>query len=96
VKQVPLPYPGLLIFGLRPPFLFQYGYFPLLPRFGVSLLGILAGQVLYPGGARRFELPAWGEQAGIKQLGWLGRHSLAIYLVHQPILFGIFFLISVF
>jgi uncharacterized membrane protein len=94
LNGVPVTYPWLLVFGLRPPTLFQFDYFPLLPWFGVSLLGVLAGQVLYPGGVRRFELPAWGERAGVKQLGWLGRHSLAIYLIHQPILFGIFFLIG--
>ncbi len=96
LNQVPVTHPWLLIFGLRPPTLFQFDYFPLLPWFGVSLLGVLVGQVLYPGGARRFKLPAWGEQAGIKQVGWLGRHSLAVYLIHQPVLFGIFFLIGVF
>ena len=96
LNRVPVTYPWLVIFGLRPPTLFQFDYFPLLPWFGVCLLGVLAGQVLYPGGVRRFELPAWGERAGIKQLSWLGRHSLAIYLIHQPILFGIFYLISIF
>jgi len=96
LNQVPVTYPWLLIFGLRPPTLFQFDYFPLLPWFGVSLLGVLAGQVLYPDGVRRFELPAWGEQPGIKQLSWLGRHSLAVYLIHQPILFGVFYLISIF
>jgi len=95
LNQVPVTHPWFLIFGLRPPPLFQFDYFPLLPWFGVALLGVLVGQVLYPAGVRRFELPAWGEQAGIKQLGWLGRHSLAIYLIHQPILFGIFYLISI-
>jgi uncharacterized membrane protein len=94
LNRVPVTHPWLLIFGLRPPALFQFDYFPLLPWFGVSLLGVLAGQVLYPGGVRRFELPAWGEQASIKQVGWLGRHSLAVYLIHQPILFGVFFLIG--
>ena len=75
--------------GLKPPMLLQLDYFPLLPWFGVALLGVFISQNLYPGGTRRFNLPAWAGQSGIKQLVWLGRHSLAIYLIHQPILMAI-------
>ena len=75
--------------------LYQADYFPLLPWFGIVLLGIFVGQLLYPGGARRFNLPNLGGGSGMKELVWLGRHSLIIYLIHQPFLFAILNLINV-
>ena len=89
LNSLPATHPWLLWLGLRPPALYQLDYFPLLPWFGVVLLGMAAAQVLYPGGARRFAAPEWGEQPGIRQLVWLGQRSLLIYLLHQPVLFGL-------
>ncbi len=64
-------------------------YYPLLPWFGVVLLGIFFGGTLYPGGARIFPLEDLGDTALVRGLRFLGRHSLPIYLVHQPILLGV-------
>jgi uncharacterized membrane protein len=86
--QLTVTHPWLLLLGLRPPTLFQLDYFPLLPWFGVVLLGIFIGQSLYRGGARRFSTPSGNTWPGIRELVWLGHRSLAIYLVHQPLLFA--------
>jgi uncharacterized membrane protein len=59
-------------------------YVPLFPWFGVVLLGMAAaGPILSL--AARLSLPAKGIWAGLL---WLGRRSLIIYLLHQPILYG--------
>lgn len=92
LSRQPVSHPWLLWLGLKPATLFQLDYFPLLPWFGVALLGVFLGQRLYPGGRRRVDLPAWGGRPGIKGLVWLGRHSLAVYLLHQPILFALLYL----
>lgn len=63
-------------------------YVPLFPWTGVMLLGMAAAHVLQRRDYRALtvfaRLPA--------MLGGLGRHSLAIYLVHQPLLFGLLYL----
>jgi len=57
-------------------------YFPLLPWFFLFLTGSWLGQFKEsaPGWLRRLKLPL---------LNWLGRHSLMVYLVHQPVLVAI-------
>jgi uncharacterized membrane protein len=89
LNTIPVTQLWLLWLGLRPPRFHQLDWFPLLPWFGLVLIGVAIGTYLYPGGRRRFDLPAWDAQPGIIQLAWLGRHSLLIYLVHQPILLGL-------
>ena len=62
-------------------------WYPLLPWIGASLVGVAIGAVLYPDGERG----PWLRQLvraprGTAIAGALGRHSLPIYLVHQPVL----------
>jgi uncharacterized membrane protein len=60
-------------------------YVPLLPWFGVVLLGIFAGP------AMRRLARRWQPPSAASPLDWLafaGRHSLLIYLLHQPMLMG--------
>lgn len=65
-------------------------YVPLLPWFGVVLVGIFIGDVLLRDG--RLEklsrvLPAASTPVNLLALS--GRHSLLIYLLHQPLLFAV-------
>jgi uncharacterized membrane protein len=88
IKRVRVSYPWLLWLGLKPPELYQLDYFPLLPWFGVALLGVFVGQLFYPNGRQRFNLSQPAHSSPMSLLSWLGRHSLIIYLVHQPLLFA--------
>lgn len=63
-------------------------YVPMLPWMGVVLLGIAGAH-----GVKRMGwlggMDAWmGEGRVVRMLVLAGRHSLIIYLVHQPLLFG--------
>ena len=64
-------------------------YYPLLPWFGVALLGVATGKWLYPNGQRQFALPDVGNFILFRVLRFLGRHSLIVYLLHQPILIAL-------
>ena len=73
--------PWLLPFGITPPVFTTLDYYPLFPWYGLFAAGHLAGRVLYA--ARRSLLP---QPPGCSRFLWLGRHTLAIYLLHQPLL----------
>jgi uncharacterized membrane protein len=62
-------------------------YVPLFPWFGVFLVGAAVGVTLTRGDRPR-GIEAWTPSPAFAWLPWLGRHSLAIYLVHQPLLLG--------
>lgn len=63
-------------------------YFPLLPWFFLFLVGtVLGGWCLEHRDNRLLTMPL------PKALIWPGRHSLVIYVLHQPVLYGISYLI---
>lgn len=70
--------------GFPPPSFFSTDYFPLLPWLFLFLTGYFLYHALGEGAFKR------ALHRGIAPLGFLGRHSLVIYLLHQPILYGIF------
>jgi uncharacterized membrane protein len=64
-------------------------YVPLFPWAGVVLVGLYVGHQLMSG---RFA--AWRSWVSAPRwLPWLGRHSLIIYMIHQPILLGLLWLV---
>ncbi len=87
--------PWLIWLGVRQLGRHMVDYYPIFPWFGPALLGVFAGLTLYPGGAPRFTLPDLSGAAPVRGLSFLGRHSLVIYLVHQPIMLAILILLGV-
>ncbi|CAD5244144.1 heparan-alpha-glucosaminide N-acetyltransferase [Thermococcus camini] len=82
----------LLPLGITPENYFAPDYFPIFPWFGVHLLGMAAGSVFYPGGTRKMHL-SLPQSPAIHFITFAGRHTLAIYLLHQPVLVGLLRLI---
>jgi len=85
--------PWFLWLGLKPAGFITLDYYPLLPWFGVVLCGIFLGKTLYPKGQRKFSLIE-SKNRIVKTLSLLGRNSLKIYLVHQPIIVGLIFFLT--
>jgi uncharacterized membrane protein len=69
-------------FATRPPPTEDYA--PLFPWLGVTLVGIAAGHAL----ATRDFRPLGALARAPSALRWLGRHGLAVYMVHQPLMIG--------
>jgi uncharacterized membrane protein len=62
-------------------------YVPVLPWFGVVLGGIAAARLVVEF-RREDGLASWRPAAGWRPVLFLGRWSLPVYLIHQPILIG--------
>jgi len=69
--------------------------FPLVPFFGYFLVGIYLGKRLIPnhaGGPFFLEIPP--QPPLTRFVAFCGRHSLLVYLLHQPFLLGILYLLK--
>jgi len=81
LQQTEFNFPYLLWLGFMPENFSTFDYFPLIPWLGVLLLGVYSGKYII------------GRTAGIKfenklaaLFMILGKKSLTIYLIHQPVL----------
>lgn len=77
---MPLGFPG--------PDFFSSDYFPLLPWIFCFLLGGFFGVLV-----KERRLPAWVYRPHCRPLAFIGRHTIWIYLAHQPVVFGILWVI---
>lgn len=72
---------------------FSMDYIPPFPWLGVSLLGVFA----FHHRIHHFDLSLYTGPYGqkiLKFFHYLGKHSLLIYIIHQPILYGLVFLVK--
>ncbi len=80
------PSAWLIPVGLAPEHFSTLDYVPLVPWFGVVLIGNAIGSAWftrYGSITRSFRVP---QDRRLLILAWPGRHALIIYLVHQPLL----------
>jgi uncharacterized membrane protein len=95
VSHFTFDFPWLVWLGFMPRHFYTLDYFPLLPWFGVVLVGLFLGNFLYPDHVRTFNLPDLSGLSFIRFLCFLGRHSLLIYLLHQPVLVALLYFFMV-
>lgn len=79
----------LFPFGLTAGNFFSADYYPLLPWFALFLIGTYVGRYLTPD-----KTPDFLKNTRVKPLAFLGRHTLIIYIVHVPVLIGIYKIIE--
>jgi len=79
----------LIPFGLPSQSFSSLDYFPLIPWFGVFLIGVALGKSVYA--SKRSLLP-WRLPGTFVNAA--GRHSLLIYIVHQPVIMGVLYVLG--
>jgi uncharacterized membrane protein len=86
-------HPALWWIGLAPVNPHSNDYVPVFPWFGAVLLGIAAAKTARAAGVfermRGWRLGGWS-----RPVQFAGRHSLAVYLIHQPVLIASLWLFS--
>jgi len=81
VNKVSVMHDYLFFIGIHSPKFSSSDYYPLIPWFGVFLLGAAAGKLLYK---EKKSLLTRTYRDNIINIA--GRHTLLIYLIHQPVI----------
>lgn len=89
VSNIEIESKNLWIFGWTYDGFVSYDYFPLLPWIFVFLFGTWLGCYI-----KEQKFPRWFYTARIPVLPKIGRQALIIYLLHQPVLYGLTMLIK--
>jgi uncharacterized membrane protein len=95
IRDIPVDTYALVWLGFKPEGYYFLDYFPLVHWFAVVLIGIFIGNTLYAHGERQFWLPDYSGFFPFNLLQLLGRHSLLIYVIHQPILIAVLFVLGI-
>jgi len=89
LKGVSIRSDWLLPFGIHSPTSGSFDYFPLLPWFGIFLAGAALGKSVYA--AKRSLIR---RRLPVTFVNIAGRYSLLIYIVHQPVILAILYILG--
>lgn len=90
LDEITASFNWLLIFGIHSDNFYSVDYFPIFPWFGVVLMGLFFGDILYSKKGRKIKIRDISKNIIIKQICFIGKKSIIIYLIHQIILYGFF------
>ncbi len=79
----------LMVLGIISPFKAYSDYFPLLPWIFAFYAGVFIGKY-----AKEGKFPKWMYKSRVPFLQTLGKNAFFVYLIHQPLGFGVFYIIS--
>lgn len=79
----------LFIFGITSEKFVSSDFYPLIPWLGIFIYGIILGKIFYKDKTSVFNL-----QLKNNIVSWLGRNTLIVYIIHQPIILSIIGLIK--
>lgn len=96
--QFTLPYKWSFILGLEPDpkviMPVMGDEMPIIPWVGVFFVGVLIGRFVYQSKETLFPNAPKAFLTATRPLEWIGKHSLLVYLIHQPIVLGILYLLQ--
>ncbi len=78
---------ALAVLGIHSNSFYSADYFPLLPWVFIYFVGVNFGRI-------KNKFPEFTYRMRVKPLAFIGRQSLWVYILHQPVLFGLMFLIK--
>lgn len=81
-----LYYKNLFVLGFHSDTFYSADYFPILPWLFIFFSGAFIGLL-----AKAKKFPAFFRKKRVPPLAFLGRHALIVYLVHQPVIYGLLF-----
>jgi len=79
--------------GMYPTGFYSVDYTPLIPWLSVFLIGLSLGNYFYSKNSSGY-LNHFHDSVWMTTLSYLGKKSLLIYLIHQPILITLLILLS--
>ncbi len=89
MRSLSVDFNWLLPLGISSKTLSSYDYFPLLPWLGVFFLGAALGKSVYASKRSLIQRPLPESIMNVA-----GRHSLLIYIIHQPLLLAFLYLLG--
>jgi len=89
LKKSPVQFDWLLPLGIHSQAFASFDYFPLLPWLGIFLAGAVMGKSIYA--PKRSFIP---KRLPPTFFNFAGRHSLLIYIVHQPIILAFLWILG--
>lgn len=89
VAKIFVTYDYLFVFGIYSDKFFSSDYYPLIPWLGVFLSGLALGKELYSPKKSIFKYTLRNNP-----ISGAGKHTLLYYLIHQPIIIGILYIIK--
>ena len=78
-------------FGIYNHKFYSSDYFPLFPWMFLFLFGTFLGRCF-----QRGCYPSWMNRSNLPVFSFLGRHALFCYLLHQPVIYGVLWIIELF
>lgn len=87
IEQISISSSYLIWLGIAPSNFLTFDYFPIFPWFGLYNIGLYIGKQFYIA-QQPLKAPSFYQKV-FSPLCFLGQHTLIIYLIHQPILFGL-------
>lgn len=89
VNNITVDSKNLWVFGWDYKGFVSFDYFPILPWIFVFLFGTWLGYYI-----KENKFPDWFYKTKVPVLSSIGKHSLIIYIIHQPLLFALTMLLK--